>query len=332
MHIAEGILTGHAALATTAAGAAVVAWGATQMNSFVKDEPMRKPLLGMFGAFIFFVSLIPLPAFTGTTTHPCGTPLAGILLGPAISCALAFLALLLQAAFFAHGGFSSLGANTIVLGLFGAGSGWLVFKMSRKAGLPLWASAGLGGLLGDLFTYAGTGLILGGHLSTLEGAKYSFSGYLAAIYAAYLPTQLPIAIGEMLVTGFAVHSIFRMRPEVLENLGVISKEQKGKSKGKALIGIALTFCWLGPALTAAETAPAAVAAAAAEQPAGFPGMDEAVNEKIAVESGAKPRDPYINFEAMGDLWNFVLMLGGGSAGFVMGRYWHILFERKQKKS
>lgn len=326
MHIAEGILTGKSFIATTAVGIALVAWGVSEMKAFVKDEPMRKPLLGMFGAFIFWVSLVPLPAFTGTTSHPCGTPLAGILLGPGISSALAFLSLLLQASFFAHGGFSSLGANTIVLGLFGAGSAWLVFKAGRKLGMSLWAAAGLAGLLGDIFTYVGTGLLLGGHLAYIAPQpRYSFGGYLSVIYAAYLPTQLPIALGEMLVTGFAIHFIGKMRPEVLENLGVTKRA--GKGRGKALIGLLIATLAMGSIVHAQA---AAQDSSATAQVSGFPGMDEAVNEKMAEDAGAKPRDPYINLEAMGDLWNFVLLLGGGAAGFVMGRYWYLLFEKKKK--
>src|SRR5581483_9794064 len=147
MHITEGVLTGPSAIATNLAGGALIVWGVAAMNRFIKDQPQRKPLLGMAGAFIFFVSLIHLPAFGGATcSHPCGTPLAGILLGPGVALGLAACSLLLQALFFAHGGISTLGANTITLGLLGAGSGWLAFTLARKAGLSLGVSAGLAGL------------------------------------------------------------------------------------------------------------------------------------------------------------------------------------------
>ena len=57
MHIAEGILTGRSMAVTTALGLGVLAWGAAGMKRFVKEEPERKPLLGMAGAFIFFVTI-----------------------------------------------------------------------------------------------------------------------------------------------------------------------------------------------------------------------------------------------------------------------------------
>jgi len=58
-----------------------MAWGVLDMKRFVREQSERKSLLGMAGAFIFLVSLIPIPAYMGTGSHPCGTPLAGILLG-----------------------------------------------------------------------------------------------------------------------------------------------------------------------------------------------------------------------------------------------------------
>ena len=125
MHISEGIITGTTALAYTAVSVGLVAIGAKKMKDFASTNPEKKNLLGMAGAFIFFLSLIPIPAFTGTCSHPCGSPLIGILLGPFIGIAITGLTLLLQAAFFAHGGFSTWGANVITLGVGGAFFGWL---------------------------------------------------------------------------------------------------------------------------------------------------------------------------------------------------------------
>jgi cobalt/nickel transport system permease protein len=239
--------------------------------------------------------------------------------------------LVLQASFFAHGGFSSLGANTLTLGLVGAGSGWLVFKVGRRMGMPLWAAAGLGGLVGDVLTYVAAGLILGTHLAFFAPEpKYGLLGYLKVIYAAYLPTQGPIAIGEMLLTGYAIHSIGRQRPEVLRNLGV----EKGKQNGALLCWLLATALFCAGALRAEAPVPLATPVAAVSATTvtakGFPGMDEAVNEAIAHQAGAHSKSPFLNFEAMGDVWNFVLLLGGGLAGFVIGKNWHRLFGKEQE--
>jgi len=306
MHIAEGILTGPSMAITLAAGALSVAYGITRMNHFVKTKPGRGPLLAMAGAFIFLVSLMPMPAFGGTCTHPCGTPLAAILLGPGVTIVLACLGLLLQAAFFAHGGFSSLGANTLTLGLVGGFTGWASYHIARKCGASRLISGMIAGFVGDVMTYAAAGFILGAHLAwVVPQPKYNLATYLKLIYLAYLPVQLPLSIGEAIVTGWALHSIGRQRPEVLEDLDI-----EAKGFGNASVTAAVFLMVLLPVFVHAKT---------------FTGMDESVNGVLAAAGGAPARAPYLDFEKMGDLWNFVLLAGGAIAGFVVGRNWHQLF-------
>jgi cobalt/nickel transport system permease protein len=342
MHITEGIITGVPAAAYTAGGLALMGWGTMAIKKFAAKFPDKKALIGMGGALIFFVSLIPLPAFTGTCSHPCGTPLIAILLGPSISIALAGIALLLQAAFFAHGGFSTWGANILALGFFGSVGGWLAFRGALKLGAPLWLAGGAAGLVGDILTYVAAGLILSVTLAHAPDPQYSFKGYLMAIYAAYIPTQLPIAIGEMVLTGLALQYAFKQRPEVLEELGVVNRKMMGPGLG--LTSFLLIFFFAatllavsvpalaGPKSPEATNPPAAVAASAVEPKSGFTGMDESVNEKMSEEAGLKAKEPYINLESQGDLWNAALLLGGGIAGFLLGRNWHLLFGDKKRSA
>jgi hypothetical protein len=79
---------------------------------------------------------------------------------------------------------------------------------------------------------------------------------------------------------------------------------------------------------AALSAPAVLAQGAKEavpssqnRPARFPGMDQSVNVDLAEKAGVPARKPYLNVEEWGDLWNLMLLLGGGVCGFVVGRYW-----------
>ncbi len=341
MHISEGIITGYPAAAYTAAGLGLMGLGTWRMKKFAAKFPDKKPLIGMGGALIFFVSLIPLPAFTGTCSHPCGTPLIAILLGPAIGIGLAGIALLLQAAFFAHGGFSTWGANVFALGFAGCVTGWLTFRGARKLGLPLWLSGGLAGLLGDIMVYAVAGLMLAGALVQAPTPQYTFKGYLVAIYAAYLPTQLPIAIGEMVITGLALQYCFKQRPEVLEELGVINQK---KTPISGLVSLLMVFCLAAVVLLGVATPalaekgsqtisqPSGHYVLASEPTSGYTGMDEAVNEEMSKKAGLRVREPYINLESQGDVWNAMLLLGGGISGFILGRWWHLLFsDKKQPK-
>ncbi len=312
MHIAEGIITGASAVAYTGAGVALVGLGTMRMKKFVDRTPANKPLLGMGTALIFFISLIPIPAFTGTCSHPCGTPLIGILLGPLIGFALTGASLLLQAAFFAHGGFGTWGANEVALGFFGCFFGWGSFKLARLLGLPVWAAGCAGGLIGDVTVYAASGMILGTTLSIAPNPQYGLAGYLTAIYSAYAPTQLPIAIGEMAVTGLALHFAFRQRPEVLADLGVTGRVRSRLAKGVKILLLVGSLSVTG-LLWAQGTAHAETS-----QPA-YSGMDEAVNDHFAEAAGRPARDPYINTEAMGDLWNLLLLGAGAVCGYIVGR-------------
>jgi len=255
--------------------------------------------------------------------------------------ALSGLALFLQAAFFAHGGFSTWGANLVSLGFGGAFGGWLAFQLARRAGCPLWLAGAIGGLVGDVATYAIAGLSLAAALAHAPTPKFTFTGYLVAIYAAYLPIQGPIAIGEMLITGLALHYIEQQRPEILASLRVIGQKAVSAT-GMLLLAAGLTLHATAQPATVAAPPASAVNVASGQpaatdptdtngqaQPTGMRGMDEAVNEHMAVSAGRFPRSPYINMEAMGDVWNCALLLAGGICGFIVGRWWHLLFGRRK---
>jgi cobalt/nickel transport system permease protein len=328
MHITEGVLTGPSSLITNVVGAALIFKGALAMQKFTETQPQRKPLLGMAGAFVFFVSLIHLPAFGGLTcSHPCGTPLAGILLGPWVAVGLAACSLLLQALFFAHGGLSTLGANTITLGLMGAGTGWLTFKLCRKAGMSLMVSAGLAGFVGDVMTYVMNIFILGMHFAYVAPhPQYSFWGYAKALALAYLPVQGPLSIVEMLVTGYAINSIGEQRPEVLESLGVTTR--------KVAVAAALVFMVALAALpgsaraadpaVASTNAPASQTIVAAAEPEKFGALDD-MTDGMAERAGTPSKPHPIDLEKYSDIWSSMMMFAGLAVGFTIGRRWDMLF-------
>jgi cobalt/nickel transport system permease protein len=341
MHITEGIITGTQAVLYTAAGITLVGYGTTKMKKFVSSFPEKRPLLGMAGALIFFISLLPIPAFTGTSSHPCGTPFIAILFGPAIAIALTGASLLLQAAFFAHGGFGTWGANVVALGLLGCLAGWWSFHLARKIGLPLWAAGFAGGLIGDVAVYMGSGFILANALINAPTPQYSFGGYLTVIYGAYLPTQLPIAVAEMVITGLALYYIYKQRPEVLVDLGLA---ESISARPKKSVEITTKSLFLTTVLLVMSADHAVAANDAGEHGKlkystiqmrdsstlnSFTGMDEAVNEKLAGNAGLEPKDPLINTESMGDLWNALLLMAGGVCGFILGRWWNLISNTKK---
>lgn len=59
----------------------------------------------------------------------------------------------------------------------------------------------------------------------------------------------------------------------------------------------------------------------------FSGLDESVNEALASEAGVPSRDPLIDTESWGELWNLLLLGAGGICGFIIGRRWDQLWGR-----
>src|SRR5512138_1047432 len=135
MHISEGILPLPWAALWFAVAAPFVALGARQLNALAKDDLSVKPLVGLMAAVVFIISCMPIPVPTaGTCSHPCGTGIAAILVGPLVSVVISTVALLIQALFLAHGGLSTLGADIVSMGVVGSFAGYGAFRLVRLFG------------------------------------------------------------------------------------------------------------------------------------------------------------------------------------------------------
>lgn len=217
MHIPEGLIPAQQAAAWYAPAAAFVGAGLVGLKRRLAIQPSARPLIGLLGAFVFVISLMPIPVpGLGTVSHPCGTPMAAILLGPLTATVLGSVALLLQALFFAHGGITSWGANIISMAVGGSFAGFAAFRISRRAGLGLGISAGMAGFIGDLVTYGLTSLQLALALHGDEPVSYVWG----AAFASFVPTQVPLAIAEALFTAGVVVFIANQRAEILEGVVV----------------------------------------------------------------------------------------------------------------
>lgn len=213
MHIPEGLIPVEQAVAWYVPAMAFLGAGLAGLKRRLSIQPYARPLVGLMGAFIFVISLMPIPVpGLGTVSHPCGTPLGAILLGPFTSTVLGSVALLLQALFFAHGGLTSWGANIMAMAVGGSFAGFAAFKTARYAGLGLGVAAGLAGLAGDLVTYGLTSLQIALALHGNEPVAYVWG----ASFASFLPTQVPLAIAEALFTAGVVVFIANQRAEILE--------------------------------------------------------------------------------------------------------------------
>ncbi len=221
MHISEGILPFNWAALWFAVAAPFVAFGLFRLKRLSKDDLSFKPLVGFMTAVVFIISCMPIPVPTaGTCSHPCGTGLAGILLGPAISTLVAAVALLIQALFLSHGGLSTLGANTVSMGVMGSFTGYLTFKALRTLKVNLAVACFMAGLFADWATYLATSAELA---SGIRGDS-PFLPLFYKILIAFIPTQLPLGILEGAMTAGMVVLLYRKRPELLVRMGVLKPE------------------------------------------------------------------------------------------------------------
>ncbi len=217
MHISEGILPAGWAIFWFVLAAPFVGWGVRRISLSKKADPAYLPLLGIFGAAVFVFSCFPIPVpVAGSTAHPAGTGLSAIFLGPFASVVVAFISLLLQALFLAHGGLTTLGGNTFSMGVMGSFSGFAAFWIGRKLSLPLFWCGFLAGMTADLVTYLGTSFEMA---LALHGTQ-SFWVVLGQIYLAFMPTQVPLSLLEGAVTGGILVYVRKHRPDILRKLKV----------------------------------------------------------------------------------------------------------------
>jgi len=222
MHISEGILPFGWAALWFAAAAPFLAAGLRRLNELSRDDLSMKPLVGLMAAVVFIISCMPIPVpSAGTCSHPCGTGISAILVGPFISVVIAAVALLIQALLLAHGGLSTLGADIVSMGVVGSFAGWFVFRGMRRLGGSL-AVAGFGaGLAADWATYLATSGVLA---AGVRGSE-PFIPLFLKIAVAFIPTQLPLGILEGAMTAGMVVLLSRKRPDLLVRMRVLRPEE-----------------------------------------------------------------------------------------------------------
>jgi cobalt/nickel transport system permease protein len=222
MHISEGILSFNWALFWYLVALPFVAYGLYRLKKLAGTDLSMKPLVGLLAAFVFIISCMPVPVPTaGTCSHPCGTGLSAILVGPGISFVTATAALLIQALFLAHGGLSTLGANIMAMGVMGSLAGFFIFRLLRSFRVNLGVAGFLAGLLADWATYFMTAVVLAAGIR----GESPFTPLLGKILIAFIPTQLPLGVLEGAMTAGMVILLYKKRPDLLVKMRVLKTSE-----------------------------------------------------------------------------------------------------------
>jgi cobalt/nickel transport system permease protein len=225
MHISEGILPFSWALFWFVATAPFLALGLRTLARRSEADLASKPLVGMVAAVVFVISCMPIPVpLAGTCSHPCGTGLAAVLLGPTLGVVAAAVALLIQALFLSHGGLSTWGANLFSMGVMGSFAGYAAFRCLRLVGVGVIAAAFAAGLVADWATYASTAMIMA---AGIRGTS-PFWPLAGKIALAFVPTQLPLGIVEGAITAGMVSLLRKKRPDLLARTALSGIERDAR--------------------------------------------------------------------------------------------------------
>jgi len=215
MHIEDGVLGVKSVIVNYAITAGLIVLGVQEIKRRVKENLYYKPFLAMVGVAVFVISAMHLPVpVTGSCSHPTGTPLAAILVGPFATVVISAIVLFFQAIFLGHGGITTIGANTVSMGIVGTFIGYFVWKLFRMFHSPIWLAAGLAGFIGDLATYLTTALQLA---ISLHGNVPLVTQWMI-FFAGYGPTQLPLAMLEAIFTAIVVQIMVARRPDLLPGI------------------------------------------------------------------------------------------------------------------
>lgn len=216
MHIMEGFLP---------LGWAIFWWvvalpfwiiGFLRVRKLIQQQPEQRLLLGLAGGFIFVLSALKIPSVTGSSSHPTGTGMGTILFEPFIVGILGTIALIFQALLMAHGGISTLGANAMSMAIGGPLLAYGLWRLLRGK-VPTHINVFLTAFVADLATYVITttqlALAFPDPVSGFLGSWLTF----AAIFAI---TQIPLAIGEGILTVLIFNALQTTAGHELQQLGL----------------------------------------------------------------------------------------------------------------
>lgn len=196
MHIAEGVLD----VSTLLAAAGCTAFGLS--IGLRRLTPQTLPTAALFAAVFFVVGTIHIPIGVGSV-HLILNGLIGLLLGW-LAFPVIFVALALQALLFSFGGFTSLGANTLLMALPAVIVGLSLRPLlqepsSRTKLLIVGAAAATIGILGAT-------LLAAVMLWSTGGAA------LSSLIKLFVAAQTPVWLIESIVTALTVGMLGRARP------------------------------------------------------------------------------------------------------------------------
>ncbi|WP_160674881.1 energy-coupling factor ABC transporter permease [Clostridium sp. C8-1-8] len=222
MHIMEGYLPLGWCIAWGVLTIPFIIVGFFNIKKMIEENPKTKMLIAMVGAFAFVLSALKIPSVTGSSSHPTGVGLGAILFGPAVMSVLGLIVLIFQALLLAHGGITTLGANTFSMAIVGPLVSYILYKLLSKFKVPSGVAVFIAAMLGDLMTYVTTSVQLSLAFPDQNGGVIASVIKFMGIFAV---TQIPLAISEGLLTVIIFNLLKNYNKQELVELKVIKEEE-----------------------------------------------------------------------------------------------------------
>ncbi|WP_392486904.1 energy-coupling factor ABC transporter permease [Haloimpatiens sp. FM7315] len=197
MHIMEGFLPIKWCIFWGVLSLPFLVLGMKKLNKIFKEQPNKKILIALAGGFVFVLSALKIPSVTGSCSHPTGVGLGAVIFGPTIMSVLGIIVLLFQSLLLAHGGLTTLGANTFSMAIVGPFVSYGIYRLLKRQNLSSSICVFAAAALGDLATYVVTATQLSLAFPNPIGGFGASFGKFITIFAV---TQIPLAIAEGLLT------------------------------------------------------------------------------------------------------------------------------------
>ena len=219
MHIMEGYLPGGYCIAWGVLCIPFLAAGFLSIRKTLNEHRNLITLLAMSGAFVFVISSLKIPSVTGSCSHMTGTGLGAILFGPSAVSILGLIVLVFQAILLAHGGLTTIGANTFSMAIAGPFLTYAIYKLCQKCKINKRISVFLAATLGDLFTYCITAV----QMAIAHHTDTTIIGAMGKFLMVFAPTQIPLAIIEGILTVLIVIGLETYAKPELRAIGFLKE-------------------------------------------------------------------------------------------------------------
>jgi cobalt/nickel transport system permease protein len=197
MHITEGVLPPGTMIAGFLLAGGWIGWTAKKLEA---DD---MPRVAVMSAAFFVGSYIHVP-FGITSVHLVLNSLVGVILGVHAMLAIG-LGLVFQKLLLGHGGITTIGINTCIMGFPAVSVGW-VYRALLKGRSAKWQVVGA-----SLLTAVTVAL------SALAAALVLMTGGedFRTVAGAFFVGHTPVILVEAAIAGFVIDFLNRVKPELL---------------------------------------------------------------------------------------------------------------------